>query len=297
MSTSLPSFSSLLAFDAAARHGTFTRAARELNVSQPAISRRVAMLEADIGVALFDRTTKPMHLTPEGTLLFDVLRSGLSRLETTISDLRESAGNRKFMITADPGFLTYWLLPRFHILRAAFPELNFSFMTGDYRSGPQSFDVQIRFGTGEWDGMTSCKVLGEEVFPVCAPVFLEGREPALDPMDIQSSRLLHLSGSFQRWYDWKAWLTAAGVPATRKLKTIEFDSYATVINAALAGQGIALCWAGLLEEYLETGALVRVSETRLVSDRGYFVTYDATQAENSAAARVAAWFNDPDRGE
>lgn len=292
MSASLPSFSSLLAFDAAARHGTFTRAARELNVSQPAISRRVAMLEADIGVALFDRTTKPMQLTPEGISLFDVLRSGLSRLETTISDLRESAGNRKFTIAADPGFLTYWLLPRFQTLRAAFPELNFSFMTGDYRGAASNFDVLIRFGTGAWDGLTSSKVLGEEVYPVCAPVFLEDRDPNLDPLDIQSSRLLLLADSFQRWYDWKAWLAAAGVPTTRKLQTIEFDSYATVINAALAGQGIALCWAGLLEDFLETGALVRVSDVQLVSDRGYFVYYDEALTENSAAARVAAWFSE-----
>lgn len=287
-----PSFSSLLAFDAAARHGTFTRAASELNVSQPAVSRRVAALEADIGVALFDRSSKPMQLTAEGVTLFDVLRSGLSRLETTVEDLRESARHRKFTIAAAPGFLSYWLLPRLSALNAAFPELDLSLMTGDYGASPTSCDVQIRFGGGNWEGVISEKFLGEEVFPICSPVYLDGRDPHLTDQTIQSSRLLHLSDSFERWYDWRSWMATAGIFPDKPPTTIDFDSYATVINAVFAGQGIALCWSGLLEPYLQSGALIRVSDHCLTSHRGYFATYDQRLPKNSTAARVAQWFCD-----
>lgn len=230
-----------------------------------------------------------MALTPAGTELFDVLRSGLSRLETTVSDLRERAGSRKFTIAAAPGFLSFWLLPRFPALRDAFPEIDFSFLTGDYGGASVAADVHVRFGDGQWDGIVARKVVGEEVFPVCAPVYLNGRAAPLPEEEILNSQLLQLADSYQRWYDWPSWMAAAGVVAKKKPATIDFDSYAMVINAALSGQGIALCWVGLLEQFLETGALVRVSDRTLTTDRGYFVTYDPRFGAGSTTALVADW--------
>lgn len=282
----LPRFSTLLAFDAAARHGTLTRAAAELNVSQPAISRRISDLEQSLGLALFDRSTKPMRLTPEGMELFDVLRGGLSRLETTIQDLRMRSKSRKFTIAAAPGFLSYWLLPRLPALREAFPDLDLGIITGDYGNMPVQADVHIRFGTGSWEGLQALKVVGEEVFPVCAPVYLAKHPGGLPPEKIAQARLLQLEDSAERWYDWPAWLRAAQVPLPPRLDAISFDSYATVINAALAGQGVALSWAGLLEPYLETGALIRVSDHSLVSERGYFITY---RDQGGIAPDLAQW--------
>lgn len=285
----LPSFSSLLAFDAAARHVTFTRAARALNVTQPAVSRRVAALEADLGVLLFNRSTKPMQLTDEGLELFDVLRSGLSRLEAVIADLRSRGGNRKFTIAASPGFLSYWLLPRFNELRDAFPDLELSFMTGDYGAPMAACDVQIQFGDGCWEGMISEKVLGEVVFPVCSPAYLNDNDDPFTIDGLHAARLLQLSDSYKRWYDWKSWLHTANLTVCQRPKTIDFDSYATLINAALAGQGVALCWSGLLDEYLEAGALVRMSEHTLTSDRGYFVSYSDRHDADSFAAEFSNW--------
>ena len=289
MPSHLPSFSSLLAFDAAARHVTFTRAARELNVTQPAVSRRVASLETDLGVPLFNRSTKPMQLTPEGLELFDVLRSGLSRLETVVADLRSRGGNRKFTIAAAPGFLSYWLLPRFNELHQVFPDLDLAFMTGDYEAPSAACDVHIQFGDGYWEGMVSEKVLGEEVFPVCAPVYLAQNGDPFASGTLHATRLLQLSDSYERWYDWKSWMVSANLTSPQRPKTIDFDSYATLINAALAGQGVALCWSGLLEQYLETGALVRVSDHTLTSSRGYFITYDDRHGPDSTAAEFARW--------
>lgn len=161
MRTILPSFGDLLAFDAAARHGSFTRAARDLNVSQPAISRRVAALEADLGVTLFGRETKPLQLTPTGRMLFDVLRSGLSRLEATIAEIRRTPEARKLTIAAAPGFLTFWLLPRLSRLSASFPGQELQLITGDQPQDLPEADIHVRFGDGNWPGTTAVKIMGK----------------------------------------------------------------------------------------------------------------------------------------
>ncbi|WJS84393.1 LysR substrate-binding domain-containing protein [Paracoccus sp. TOH] len=285
----LPPFSDLLAFNAAARHGSFTRAARELNVTQPAISRRVAALEADLRLKLFDRTTKPTTLTPAGKQLMDALCISLSQLETVVLDLRRQSDSGRISISAAPGFLSFWLVPRLTALRQAFPDLEFSLMTGDHGSGDMLTDIDIRFGAGDWPGRQSNMVLSETVFAVCSPLFLASRDAPLDMAAILQGPLLDLSDPFNRWYRWSTWLAALKEAPSGKLNTLEFDSYSTLISAALAGHGIALCWSGLLDQYLETGSLLRVSEQSVISDRGYYVTVPYSAARNAKLGQVIAW--------
>ncbi len=289
MRTFLPPFGNLLAFDAAARHGSFTRAARDLNVSQPAISRRVAALEADLGVMLFGRETKPLQLTATGQMLFGVLRSGLGRLEATIAEIRNTQSGQKLTIAAAPGFLTYWLLPRLTRLSAAFPDQELQLLTGDQRQDLPEADIHVRFGEGNWPGMTAVKILGEEVFAVCSPLFLPRLGAKPDLARLTTSRLLQLSDRLDRNYDWQHWFAAVGASVPRKLNAIVFDDYSLLVSAALAGEGIALCWSGLLDQHLSTGALVRVSAEAVTSERGYFATFPAATAEASVIFRLARW--------
>lgn len=289
MQTVLPSFGDLLAFDAAARHGSFTRAARDLNVSQPAVSRRVAALEADLGVTLFGRETKPLHLTPTGQTLFDVLRSSLSRLETAIAEIRRVQEERKLTIAAAPGFLTYWLLPRLSALTAGFPDQELRLLTGDQRQDLPEADIHVRFGDGDWPGVTAVKILGEEVFAVCSPLFLSRQGTKPDLSRLTTLRLLQLSDRLDRNYDWQHWFRAVGIDIPRKLNAIVFDDYSLLVSAALAGEGIALCWSGLLDQHLKTGALVRISDEAVTSDRGYFATFPTGTTEDSVISRLAHW--------
>lgn len=289
MRTILPPFGNLLAFDAAARHGSFTRAARDLNVSQPAVSRRVAALEADLGVLLFGRETKPLQLTATGRTLFDVLRSGLSRLEATVAEIRKAPQERKLTIAAAPGFLTYWLLPRLPGLSASFPDLELRLITGDQRQDLPEADVHVRFGEGSWPGMTAVKILGEEVFAVCSPLFLSRLDTKPDLARLTALRLLQLSDRLDRNYDWQHWFAAVGAEVPRKLNAIVFDDYSLLVSAALAGEGVALCWSGLLDQHLRTGALIRISKEAVTSDRGYFVTIPRGTAHDSVVYRLAHW--------
>jgi DNA-binding transcriptional LysR family regulator len=285
----LPSFSNLVAFDAVARHGTLTRAAAELNVSQPAISRRIAALEADLGCRLFDRGTKPLSLTRHGDELFEVLRTGLSRLEAMIERIRSEAGTETVTISAASGIAAYWLIPRLPAMQAAYPRLKLRIVSQSHAEDEALGDLQIRFGGPDWPGMTAVKLFGETVFAACSPLYAAGRPLPFDAETLQAAELIDMNVDRQPWYTWESWFEAIGRPVDRPLRITWFDSYALVVSAALAGQGICLCWTGLLDAYLESGALLRVSAASASSERGYFVTYPAELPPEAPARSVADW--------
>lgn len=285
----LPPFSSLSAFDAVARHGTFTRAARELNVSQPAVSRRVAALEADLGTAVLLRDMRPLRLTPDGRRLFEVLRAGLSRLEEVVQDIRVNRPDRKIVLGVDPGFASYWLLPRLPRLQAAFADCSLRILTGDFTDDRDSVDLSIEFGPGR--GESVGRILGENVFAVCSPGYLGARKRPLRLSELGEQRLLWLEDQHERWHSWQSWFAALGRPLRSKaLKTVGFNDYSLVLGAALQGQGVALGWDGLVDQFLANGTLVRVSKESVRSERGYYVS--CPDPDNQRALAVARWLID-----
>ncbi len=282
----LPPFSALSAFDAVARHGTLTRAALELNVSQPAVSRRVAALEADLGTPMFGRDTRPLRLTAEGRRLFEVLRATLSRLEHVVQEIRGARPGQKIVLGVDPGFASYWLLPRLPRLQAAFADYSLRILTGDFTDDRDNVDLLIEFGPGRASSVG--RILGENVFAVCSPAYLAGRRRMLGLDELREQRLLWLEDKHERWYSWKSWFETLRKPLTAKaLKTVSFNDYSLLLSAALAGQGVALGWDGLIDQFLESGSLMRVSKESVRSERGYYVS--CTARENLAAQRVAQW--------
>jgi DNA-binding transcriptional LysR family regulator len=287
----LPSFSSLLAFDAVARHGTLTRAAVELNVSQPAVSRRIAALEADLGRPLLDRRTKPLSLNKDGTELYEVLRSSLGRLEAVVERLRRGSDLDTVTINAGAGLTAYWLIPRLPQIEAAFPKLKLRIVSQSHdREEDVTGDLQVRFGDGKWPRTTATKLWAEEVFPVCSPLHLGRRKPPLTLEQLKSAHLLDMKVTKQTWYDWGSWFEAVGAPIRAPLRAVHFDSYPLVVDAALAGHGVCLCWDGLLDRFLESGSLVRLSPLSATSARGYFVTHDPGLPSDAPARAVARWF-------
>lgn len=286
----LPSFSDLLAFDAVARHGALTRAASELNVTQPAVSRRIAQLEADLGCALLDRSVRPLRLTPEGQELFDVLRASLSRLETTVERLRDHHDEPATVeISAAPGVASYWLIPRLNAMQRAFPETKIKVISQPYSAARRTGDVQLRFGDGRWPGLDVWSVIGETVFPVASPLLFQDHEPPEAVGEIAKLTLLSLPPRTGSWYDWPAWLRSAGLPKPQRLKAMVFDNYVVVVNAALAGQGVCLAWDGLLDQFLDSGALIRLGDHQSSSDQGYFITVSEEEPEGSEARALAQW--------
>lgn len=285
----LPHLSSLVAFEATARLVSFTAAARALNVTQPSISRRIARLEADLGVELVSRRTKPLQLTDPGARLHEALRQGFGRIEAVVEEIRGDTDRSRIEISAGPGFASFWLIPHFTDLQASFPGRNIRILTLTHRDDTAAGDIQIRFGDGRWPGYRVLRIMGEEVFAVASPVLIAPDTSPRLIAEIAGMRLLQLQGASQPWYDWKTWFAALGVKPRQKLKLVEFDSYPLLVTAALAGQGIALCWGGLLDTFLDTGALIRIVERSVTSTRGYYVTHREDVPEASPIRGIADW--------
>ncbi len=285
----LPPFTDLVAFDYAARLRTFTLAAHKMNVSQPAISRRITQLERNLGCKLFDRNSKPFKLTQQGQKLHEALRSGLDRIESAVAEIRNSRAEKTLTLRMSSGFAVFWLTPRLPQLQAAFPELYFRILSSEESQDITDGDLQVRFGPGHWPNMTSAKILGEDVFAVCSPLYLGTRRPPLSIAGLQKERLLQLNEAENRWHTWTTWFAALGAPVQEKPRGVDFDSFILMTNAALAGQGIGLCWSGLLDTFLDSGALIRVSQQSVSSERGYYVTYPIGTDPDGPVRSVADW--------
>ena len=289
MSVNLPPFSGLIAFYAATKHGSLTGAARELNVSQPAVSRRIAALETDLGCLLFDRTHKPAELTEEGRQLMRVLRTGLGQIEQVVEQLRSRSAKRVVTIAGMSGFIAFWLIPRLEQLEAAFPNVSIRIMAHEQADGDLSGDITVRFGAPDDSVPGEVQVLGENVFPVASPLYLSRKGITAAAFEFEGATLLNMEAKRRHWHDWTSWFEATGGQMPRKVRQLEFNSYSMVVNAALAGQGVCLCWSGLLDGFIEAGALMRLSDKSAMSQRGYYLAARDGLAARRDVRAVLAW--------
>ncbi|WP_022705469.1 LysR family transcriptional regulator [Pseudorhodobacter ferrugineus] len=290
----LPSFSGLTAFYAAVRNGTLTGAAAELNVSQPAISRRIAALEADLGCRLFDRTHKPARLTEEGRVLLLALRSGFGQIEQAVDVLRQGVSKQTITISGPSGFVAFWLIPRLEDLKVAFPALTIRIMSHEQGEAMPTAEVSVRFGLPDPALPSETRILSEDVFPVANPLYLARKGMSASDVDYASLVLLTMQSGRRHWYDWPAWLEAAGKPKLESAQFMDFNNYAMLVNAAMAGQGVCLSWAGLLDSFLESGALVRIAGPSVTSQRGYFVAARDGHAARPDVIAVLGWIQSHD---
>ncbi|WP_277188903.1 LysR family transcriptional regulator [Caballeronia sp. BR00000012568055] len=280
----LPPMQALLMFESAARLASFTAAARELGSTQPAVSQRVVQLEESLGAPLFERGHRGVSLTEDGARLFDAVRQGLDLIRSATNDIRSRNTQRTLTLSTDFGFATYWLMPRLPQFKALMPDVDVKITTSQYApsaSGEQA-DVVIVFGDmhGDWGTRHAVKLFSERVTPVCSPKLAA----AYDTTDLRKLPLLHLERTQpERWLSWNAWFDAHGLAAPPTHGGFTFNSYALVAHAAVMGQGVALGWSPLIDELIATGQLVSLSDTPLVTERGYVLL---TPREPNAAVRA-----------
>ncbi|MEQ9694363.1 LysR family transcriptional regulator [Shimia sp. SDUM112013] len=287
MSVRLPAFSGLTAFYASVRHGTLTGAARELNVSQPAISRRIAALEADLGCHLFDRSRKPVKLTQQGRDLAHVLRASFGQIEIVTERLRRGGAQGVVTVSAPSGFVGSWLIPKLAELEAEFPEVTIRIISQEYGDPERPGDVSVRFGLPDEGNAGEARILGTGVFPVASPLYLARRQGRTDGFG--GMTLLTMEAARRHWHDWPSWFRAQGQDMPDDVRLMDFNSYAMMVNAALAAQGVCLCWSGLLNDFLESGAMVRLGQAEAQSARGYYVAAREGLAARREVRDVVDW--------
>ena len=301
----------LRAFEAAARNGSYVAAARELNVTPAAIGKQVRALEASLGIALFRRSkagAARLSLTDQARAALPDLGEGFIRLAAGLRQLRQERGHATLTLAVTQAFAALWLLPRLDGFRTAHPglalRLDVSDGVADYRSA--GIDLGVRFGPGRWPGLAARLLAHDDAFPVCAPSLLDGPERLREPADLVRHTLIHDTAVHPDAGvpDWPTWLAAAGCSAVRSGADLHANATAACVQAAVAGQGVALGRGLLVADALAQGRLVRPFLAPSPSLRWSWFVVRPVEPETGTTDAVTAWllaeaarFRPPEPGE
>lgn len=283
----LPPMNALRAFEAAARLGSFSRAADEIFVTHGAVSRAVRQLEDDLGQPLFKRTTRSVTLTVTGETYATEVRLILDRLSRATQRARSQGGQAALNVSTLDSFASKWLLPRLRRFRQLHPDIDVRLSTADHLVDfvTDDIDIAIRYGPGRYEKLNSEFLMDEDLSPVCSPEFLKGAHPLKHPEDLKHVELIHDVFSV----DWKMWLTAAGVDDVDATRGVLYEASDHGIMAALQGDGVALGRSALVEDDIKAGRLVRPFELSLSAAYAYHVVYPPGALETAKIRDFRDW--------
>ena len=289
----LPPLDQLEAFEASARHLSFTKAADELALTQSAVSRQIAALEAHYGLPLFRRLHRALRLTDDGQTLRQAVGEVLGRLHEVGGELKRERRAKTVVVTTTPGFAGLWLIPRLAGFTATRPEVDVRISAGYalINLNRDGFDLAVRYQAEDAIEPGARLLFGDSVLPVCSPKLL--RDPARPlklPEDLRHHVLMYLdSGPGADMQDWPMWLRAMKLEALKPASVMHFSQFDQLINAAVAGQGVALGRMPLLKQLLRERKLVAPFTKTVASPRSYYLVRSAGAARKPEVQDFATW--------
>lgn len=289
----LPSPNAIFMFEAAARHLSFTSAAREFNVTQSAVSRMIARLESHIDAKLFKRTPAGIELTDAGRLLFSAVGSGFHQIEIALEDIRSRYGGAGMVtLSASSAFSMHWFMPRFDRFQASFPEidLRFQLVRGEPTGPVEDVDFAIRYNQPSTMEQQSWELTEEIVLPVCSPAYLEEFGSLDGCKDLRHHTLAHLADSPR--VPWLRYLSALGYPSPVGSRSLTLTDYSLVIQAAIKGRGIALGWWHVVAHELLQKGLVQAASRELRTGDYYHLVATNRRPLRKPAILVRDWLLD-----
>jgi DNA-binding transcriptional LysR family regulator len=289
----LPPLDLLAAFEAAARHLSFTRAGAERFITQSAMSRQIQALEDDLGVPLFRRHHRRLSLTEHGVRLHATCTAVLAQLRATVTEIRAPARREVLSLTTTPGFAALWLIPRLPAFTRAHPgvdvRLDASFERRDLRG--EGFDIAVRYVPVGRERVEP--LFPESLQPVCSPRLMRSGPPLKTPADLQQHTLLQFSETGGGMpVEWEPWLQAVGLQDLQPAARLSFSSYGDVIAAAVAGQGVALGRRPLVDRLLRSRHLVAPFKDAPASSRAYYVIVEPGARTRPAVAALERWLRE-----
>lgn len=288
---SLPPLASLLPFEAAARLGSFSRAANELHITQAAVSRQIRGLESDLGVVLFERRNRAVFLTAQGQQLSQVVSTALNQIGSVAEGLRGASRKHQVVLLSQLCEAFYWLMPRLAGFHQRHPDIEIQVVT---TTQPLTefgghFDVALQ-STGRASGLSQLQfTASDEVFPVCSPDYLHPSTPALKVADLLQHTLLHHRATPPHLMEWDSWLAEFDCFLDGRTHNRYFDSYPMMLQAAVEGHGIAVGWARTAGRLIESGELTRPCAESVVLPQALSVFKSPATAERPETTALIEW--------
>jgi LysR family glycine cleavage system transcriptional activator len=310
MTDRLPPLNALRAFESAARHLSFRKAAAELHVTPAAISHQVRALEDQLGATLFRRLTRAVELTATGRLLLPGLGAGFEALARAVEAVRDHQNAGTLTVNVPPSFATQWLMPRLHRFATAHPAIDVRISASMRLIDPRraavrhgvygenelvgDADIEIHFGLGNYPNAHVDKLFGVTFTPLCSPRLMQGAHPLTNPADLRHHLLLHddMHDIAEGWPGWKEWLAATGADAVEAVDATSGHSFSHPLlglEAAVDGMGVVLGARELAARDLATGRLVAPFALNLDLGSGYFLVGAMGSAERPKIAAFRHW--------
>jgi LysR family glycine cleavage system transcriptional activator len=279
----LPFLNGIKAFEAAARTGSFTKAADELSVTPAAISRMVHLLEERLGLPLFERKANRLNATPAGRSYQAGLTTLFDQLAALTDQVKTSAGSRVLTVGVGPTFAIRWLIPRLADFQKTDPDIEVRFATGG-AAAPFNDDwtCGIRLGGGEWPGLVAERLFAADLVPVCTPTMAKRLTTPDDLKGATLLRVTHAPG------DWTRWFKGAGTPRFL-VKGPAFDYYGQALQAAADGVGVALGIRPYVDDDLRAGRLVAPFAHSVPKGEQWYLIYHARRKDESSFATFRRW--------
>jgi len=289
MTARLPSLNGLRAFEAAARHLSFTLAASELNVTQTAISHQIRRLEEELGIRLFVRQNRALALTPEARDYLPGVRAAFNDLRLATDRLLRKDDDKVLTVSTLASLAAKWLLPRLADFQEQHPGIDVRITTStslvDFQR--DNVDAAIRYGRGQWPGLRADWLMADELFPVCSPSLLRGDRALHVVEDLKGHVLLHTTTNSD---DWRLWLTAAGLPTDiSRQPGLSFDMTFMTVQAAIDGMGVAMGRTSYVQDDIAKGRLVVPFRIALPADAGFYLVSPQGRRETPKLAAFRDW--------
>ena len=286
----LPQLDYLVAFEAAARLGSFTKAAHELNITQSAVSQQIRNLEQNLSLTLFERAHKSVRLTEEGKIYHNSVSLALVHLLSATNKLRQSKDQTRLTIATDVTTAALWLSPRLCKFHKQHADIQIRLISSDIQ--PDIFqdevDLAITHGTGDWPGYVSEPLFTETVFPLCSPEYLK-TYPIHSLQDLEQAKLIELEYEHWNWMNWTIWLTEKGLSPGNAQMPLICNSYPTILETAAQGLGIALGWSYFADDLVNQGRLIRPIKDEVTTNYAYHIVSAFTEQPKPQVQAFRDW--------
>lgn len=278
----------LRSFEAAGRHESFTAAARELFVTQAAISRQIRELEGRLGVILFDRLPQQVRLTPEGSRLLAIVTPAFEALDEALSQSARAKSSSHLHLTVEPGFAACWLLPHLAEFQNTHPEVDIELDTDtrviDLRSHGPEMAIRYSATRKHWEGCNADLLISQTLIPVLSPEMAGAKQALSDPKHMLDHRLIYEAGTT----DWELWCKQMGLERAGQEHGSKYDHMGLILQAVLRGQGVALIDELFVADYLVSGELITAFD-RIKGKGGYWLVQSSGAPKKPATTSFVKW--------